>query len=227
MEYIKYAFTGVNIIPSVMLCVMILYWIMTILGFMTMDIGHKLDIDLDMDGDGIGDMDSSVHGEIHHGDHDVVETLISSSLPLKIIKFLNIGTVPLTIYLTLLILILWVISMLTYFMGIAPDSAIGILFFILFVMASFLITKIITEPFKKFFIMLNAKDSIDIIGHVCELKFDADEKSIGQAEYISGKHDILLNVLSENGELKKGEKVYIMKKSDSDNVYIVKKAEEI
>lgn len=223
MEYIKYAFTGINIIPSVMLLVMIFYWIMTIFGFMAMDIGHKLDIDLD------GDIDSTGECSYHHhngAEHPIAETLASSSLPLKVLKFLNIGAIPLTIYLTLLILILWVFQMLTYYMEIPPDSFIGIIFFILFVMASFLLTKIITEPFKKLFLMMNEREDIEILGEVCELKHEADEKSLGQAILIKGKHDILINVISSDGKLKRGEKVHVIKKSEDDNVYIVQRVED-
>lgn len=51
-------------------------------------------------------------------------------------------------------------------------------------------------------------------------------KSLGQAILIKGKHDILINVISADGKLNRGEKVHVIKKSEDDNVYIVQRVED-
>lgn len=127
MEYILFAFTGINILPSVLLILIIFYWLLIILGIFSFEIiDFDIDFGLDFNIDIGLDFES---GMFFDGGIELEE---NNSRPSKcklffyrLLKFLNIGTVPIMIYLSILILVWWILSMLVYYINISPDSMMG------------------------------------------------------------------------------------------------------
>ncbi len=89
-ELLRYAFSGVNIIPTVMLILIQLYWVVASIGFLDLEF---LDIDLDLDLEGSEGMGGLT----------------------AIAAFINEGEAPFTFTISLVVLNFWILMMLTYF----------------------------------------------------------------------------------------------------------------
>ena len=92
-ELLEFAFSGINLVPTVLMIFVIIYWFIVILGIVDID---SLDFDLDMDLDADADLDA-----------DVDVGGLSS-----VLAFFNIGHMPLMVFVTFFTLPLWAISLL-------------------------------------------------------------------------------------------------------------------
>lgn len=196
-EFFQMTISGVNIIPTLLLVVSMLYWLIVILGVVDMD-GLGIDIDLDAD-----------------------------AIDAHIINFFNLGDVPIPIYSTLVFIFFWMLNMtvsaLTGSMGGIPNI-IGIV--PCFIGAA-LITKIITQPFNRFFRELygNADESKDFIGMTGVLKFDIKAGKTSQVIIDNGS--TLINCYIEGDiELPKGANVTVVSKDKEKNKYLIKPFQE-
>lgn len=88
----------VNLALSVMLVLILFYWVVVVLGAVGLD---SLDFDLDFDGEPDIDIDT---------DLDTDASLLDAGLGTAILKFFHIGTVPVLILLSVFILSLWAIG---------------------------------------------------------------------------------------------------------------------
>lgn len=216
MEYIKYAFTGVNILSSSLILIIIFYWIMTIIGFFSVDsfnIDFGVDVDLDID------VDVDLDANIDTGNAELNDV----SIFVKFLNFSNIGVIPFMTYLSIFSLVLWTLSMLTYYTKIYPNSLVGFLIFFISFILSIFITKLITTPLVPLFKKVEMKEDISVLGNLCTLKSDIDETIIGIAELDIKDVEIIINVKSLNGSIKKGEKAIIVSKDEEKNVYSIEK----
>ena len=90
-ELLEFSFSGINIIPTVLLIFVFIYWLIVIMGVIDID---TLDFDLDMDADVDVDGDFEVDG-------------LSS-----VLAFFNIGQMPLMIFVTFFTIPLWTCTLL-------------------------------------------------------------------------------------------------------------------
>mgnify|MGYP006280147001 FL=1 len=199
MEYIAFAFSGINILPSMLLMIVIFYWLSMILGVFSVDV---IDFDLDFD------LDCSSNLYFDGG--------------VKIIKFLNIGAVPIMIYGTILFLVLWVLSMLVYYTNISPQSFGGFLIFGQNIIIAVLLTKALTEPLTGFFAAMEDSSSVEIVGKDCVLKSTINAENIGQAEIMVDGYPIVINVKSVGDTILKGSAAVVVSKVEEKDLYIVK-----
>lgn len=218
MEYIQFAFTGINIIPSAFLILVIFYWLLILLGIFSFDM-LDFDLDLDMDIDFSSNMyfDGGVEPDEGKSDTGVIKFYL-----FKILKFLNIGAVPIMIYSTILFLVWWILSMLVYYINISPDSVTGALVVIQNFVISLFIAKGITEPFKNFFASMEDRSVVKIIGKSCILKSSLNAENIGQAEIKIDDYPIVINVKSLGEMIIKGSQVIVLAKEKERDLYIVK-----
>lgn len=199
---IRYAFTGVNLIPTILLILILVYWITVIIGALDFDF---LDFDLDLDLDA---------GESLEGFQAVL-------------AFLNLKDMPVMIVCSILSLIFWVISMFLYALPITPGGFLNGICLIPTFFVSILLTKLVSNPFKGVF--RNSHDLADtqeaaIIGQFVTMTCDLSDNRLGQAEVQRDGASILINVKGEiEGEtFHKREEVYVTRKDDRDVYYIVK-----
>ncbi|BDU50368.1 hypothetical protein [Haliovirga abyssi] len=210
MNYIKYAFTGINILPSIFLLIIIFYWLMTILGFFSIDSG--LDINTDANSD--LELNSELEGDINLG---------NLSIASKIFEFSNMGAMPFMVYSTFYVIVLWTLSMLTYYIKISQNIFISLIIFIINFILTFFLTKIITLPLVKFFKSFNIDEKNKIIGSICTLKSTIEGEHIGLAEVENDKYPIVINVKSPNKKIEKGEQAIVISEENNNNLYIVEK----
>lgn len=121
-ELLRYAFTGINIIPTSLFLVTQLYWLIAITGFFDLDF-----LDFDLEGaESVGPLGA-------------------------LAVFINIGQVPIALVCSMLVLNFWILSMLLYFLPIHPGGWINGLLLIPAFYLGLIITKYEIQPLKKIF----------------------------------------------------------------------------
>lgn len=200
-ELIKNSLTGVNIIPTVILGLVLLYWITVIIGVINFDL---LDFDFDVD------MDS----EVFQG----------------ILVFLNLREIPFMVVFSISSLVFWILSMMLYRFPIEPGGLINGLILIPTLIVSLLITKVVTNPLKKLF-KRDYEEGIaqeGVVGQLVTLVSSIKDGRLGQAKIERDGVYLLINVKAEKEEetFDKNEVAYIYRKDDDKNIYFIIKIEE-
>ncbi|WP_445718648.1 hypothetical protein [Flavobacterium sp.] len=212
-ELIDVSFNPANTILSILLILSVVYWILTMVtGVGDYDIDFDTDIDADFDApDGM------------------VEVPQDPSSFIQFLKFLNLDIIPITFFLTLVLLFTWLINVnisyyiplpyWMYFITIVPAFTVSLFF-----------TKYISMPLKPIFKEINHKGEVayDYLGRVGILKSSIENDKLGMLEIIINKDPIKLLVKSKDGSLlKEGEKVQIVNENPDKKFYFVEKSYEI
>ncbi|WP_139902773.1 hypothetical protein [Clostridium thermarum] len=145
-ESLKYAFTGGNIIPTVLLILVVLYWIIIIIGVLDFDL---FDFDIEID---------SGDGPFY-----------------ALLGFLKVGELPFMFAFSILILNFWIIAMLMYYLPIDPGGTLNTVLLIPAFIISTFITKVELFPLRlisKHSNMQGDRDNAEnaVIGQLCTLK---------------------------------------------------------
>ncbi len=204
LEMLKIAITGFNIIPTMLLGLILIYWITVIIGALDIDF---FDIDL-------GDVDSeAVTGPIH-----------------GILVFLNIADLPFMVVLSVFSLVFWTISMMMHIVPFQLSVIISGILFIPYILISVIITKVITQPLKILFkdAYKPGIEKSEVEGNLCTLLCDLSSGKLGQAEVVRGITSIVINVkIGDCENIRKGEKALVIKKDKDKNFYIINKFEGV
>ncbi|MEZ5041749.1 MAG: DUF1449 family protein [Saprospiraceae bacterium] len=205
-ELLQAAFSLNNIVFTVLLGMVLLYWLSVFLGLLDMgsfDVDLEVDADLDVDADIAG---GNLAGVLH---------------------FFNFGKLPFMIVMSFLILSMWVISiLLNHYFGYG-SLGFALLMFFPNLAASLLITKVVTSPFVPVFESLDGtEDPIDYIGQVCTLTLSAAPNDLGQAELLVNGSNLLVNVMADNQLINKGEKALIIQENKEKSYFIIQKIDD-
>jgi hypothetical protein len=210
LELLNAAVSSVNIIPTALLVIILLYWITVIIGLADVNLYDIDEIDLDSNVDG-GDVHFSVDWLNH------------------ILLFFNITQIPLMLFLTFLILPIWVISVLgNYYLG-NTSFIFSLVLLLPNFFASLFISKILTTPFVKLFAYMNKEEEEEeVIGKICITMVTISNERIGQAKVNTRESPLLLNVKTKPGTtLKAGETGLIVDYIRERNIYLIEPYETI
>lgn len=204
-ELLKNAFTGANIIPTVLLILVVVYWIVSIIGVLDFDI---FDLDLDVDA----------------GDGPFYALLV----------FLKVGELPFMFVFSILILNFWIIAMLMYYLPIDPGGVVNVVLLIPAMILSMLITKVELYPLKVISKNSSMQDNLDnsdnaVIGQLCKLRYEVKDGRLGQAEVERDGASLVINVKSEyeGVAFRKDESAFIIRKDIEKNIYYIVKNEGV
>lgn len=204
-ELLEFAFTGINLVPTVLMIFVIIYWLIVILGIVDID---SLDFDLDMDADADLDVDA-----------DVSVGGLSS-----VLAFFNIGHMPLMVFVTFFSLPLWAITLLVNdFLG-GGSFLIGLAVLLGTAFVSLFIAKFLTIPIAKFYrrVKENTEAVVDIIGKICTAKLPITPEQTGQAEIKVNGTSVLINVKTREGfSMNKGATALVIDFDEELKVYYV------
>ncbi|KMQ69271.1 membrane protein [Chryseobacterium sp. FH2] len=207
-EFLHIAFSPVNTVLSVLLALSVIYWIFTMLTGLDIDVGIDSDIDADIDVD-------APDGHFHVSD--------DPSAWAHFLKFLNLDIVPMTYFLTLVLLLTWLGSIyLNAFIPLPIWAGALMVFPLLFV--SLILTKIILKPLNPFFREINHKGekSHDFLGREGKMKSSIHGDKIGMMEVFIGSDPMILMVKSRDGkELKHGTRVMVVDEEPNRKFYFV------
>jgi hypothetical protein len=209
-ELIHEAFGLHNLPLTVLLGLVVGYWLLVILGAMDAD----SDVGVDVEGDGIPD---HMDGQVSHGCFALISSLFS------------VGQVPFMIVISVLTLSMWLGSLLAnyYFNG-TPDArsawtALGIM--VPNFIVALILTRILLWPVAKLFSAMDKNDTgIHVIGAKARVVSIEVDETYGQVEIADqGGAPALLNVRTIAGaeQLPRNAIVKIIKASDDGSFYFV------
>ncbi|MBW3544462.1 MAG: hypothetical protein KY428_02490 [Bacteroidetes bacterium] len=201
IELFEFAIAGANVIPTLLLIAMILYWSTVLFGAVDLEF-----FDLDLD--------SSPDGHPEGG----LEWLN------RILRFFNLGRVPLMIFLSFLILPLWLFCILVNDMLGIYSLLPGLLTLGLGFWCCLFIAKILTMPFVSLFEKMEEEKNFSVIGKICTMQSPANDSRIGQAvvEQKGKGAPMILTVCSRPGTLvNSGETALVLEYQTDRRCYLV------
>ena len=205
-------FSAPNIIPTLIFCFVMSYWLMVILGALdisSLDIDVEIDVDADFEIEYEADLEAT-------GEHDI-------SFLNNVLRFFNLKDIPLMFFITF-----WVFP--TLIATVYLNDLLGIESFLFSLVVFFpvgfaclFIAKFTTLPFVKMFKALDndSESSMDLLGRIVTVKFPISETKMGQAESFENGSSFLLNVKTKHGDMQKGDQAMIVKYISKDDCYIV------
>ncbi len=204
-ELIETAFSPTTVPATVLLLTVALYWTVAVVGGLGFDF---LDLDLDFDAD--FDADTTF------------DTVMSAGA--VTLKFLNIGRLPINIWVSFFAVAFWVISMLWR----SPEEASTVLGIAGTIVrngaVALLPTKLATQPLRGKFEPIEPESAENLLDRVGTVTTAEVTRTGGQARFTSDASPLLLNVRTTQAVLAKGEQVRIVDYDAVTHVYTVEKA---
>ena len=228
MELIHVAFLPVNAVLTVLLLLVILYWIMVILGGLDVnlfdvdlgdaDIGADVEVDADFGADVGADVDADVGADVDADLGADVQADIGADMDAdadahagvdgadagalrSVLHFFYIGEVPVMILVSIFILSCWTISVIAnYYLNPSGSLILGLPILAGDVFVSAFICKVFAMPLKRLFEAFDkdANAPRDVMGRICIVTTTTVSKKMGQAEVTTKGAPLLLNVVSDS-----------------------------
>ena len=210
-----------NIALTVLLGLIMLYWLSVILGALDLD---SLDVDFDIDAD--VDVDADLNTEIAGAESGAGQGF--SGFFVGILRFFNFGRLPFMMILSILFLTMWSISILCNHEGSWFNPTDDITWAAIWLGPNFIlslfITKAATAPLVPIFAKLDSsKKPFEYEGRTGQLTLGASETEVGQLRLEIENSVIVLRVLSLDGAVEKGEEVMIVEYLPEQDRYLVQK----
>jgi hypothetical protein len=221
VEFLTAAFAPVNVVFTVLLLVLGLYWILVILGALDIYLFH---IDLSH-----GGADFHVGGGVDAG-HDLgghVDGHVDGVEPAfghSILHFFYIGEVPTMLLISVMVLSLWAFSMLgNHYLNPEGSIAMALAIFVGNFAISTLVLKFVALPLRTFYFILNKDYNApgDVVGKVCRVvTTHVTREKMGQAEVPTKGAPLLLNVLAHDEHVfNRGEQALVVEKDIAKGTY--------
>jgi hypothetical protein len=207
LELLREAISPPNLLYTILLGMVLLYWLTVLLGaidldFLEVDIDTDLDldvdvdvdVDLDMDVDADVDMDADVDSELDAGG--------GAGWFMGTLSFFNVGQVPFMIFMTFLILVMWMASVLTnYYWGHQYDWFMPA-FLIPNLVVGLFVAKLLTAPFKSSYKKMTQQgiSKRELVGKIATARTLLKEGKMGQAELTVNEDHFLISVKLEEGK---------------------------
>ncbi|MBT5019024.1 MAG: DUF1449 family protein [Planctomicrobium sp.] len=189
---------------SFMLCMITLYWMSVILGGLDMDL---FDIDLDFDLD--ADVDASV-----------------TDLGMLGLKWLNLGEVPFMLWVSLVTLVGWVVTMIFDRNIVDPSAQQSTISIVRSLGIGILGTKVITNPMRGKFRMKEPNTVRDMLGRTCSVVTSEVTPEFGNAIYhVEDGAPLRLNVRTLEGSAPKDSLVQIVDYAPETGIYYVQQTQ--
>ncbi|WP_075591365.1 OB-fold-containig protein [Labilibacter marinus] len=221
-ETLDAAFSAINIIPTVFLILILIYWLTVIIGVFNIDsfdIDADADLDVDVDVDADVDLDADIDADADVSAGDSLLWLNSA------LSFFNLGKVPFMLILSFFVLSMWVISLLMNNALNNGSVLLSLVYLIPNILVSAFIMKFLTSPFVKLF--EKAESDIDsnvrLTGKMCKVTLNATHHKMGQAEIKIEGSSFIINVKSteEQYNLYKGDSCLVIDYIPEKKIYLI------
>ncbi len=192
-ELFAISFSGVTLIATVLLGLTLLYWLTVIMGALDVEF---FDVDLDVDADG---------------------AFISA------LSFLGLTEIPVTLFLSITVLINWIMMVSAAALLGYENALIGFLLLGASLVVSLLLTRVVLSPFMS--LLKNSANETGgkpLVGELCRPAFTIDGATLGQAKLSFDDAELLINVRSRSGEaIQKEQEAIILKWDEEQNCYLI------
>ena len=213
-ELFDASFSAINIIPTVLLLLSLVYWLIVIFGVFDMD---TVDVDMDADADVDVNADADLDVDSDIGVSGSVLWLNSA------LSFFNIGRIPVMIIISFFSLSLWMISvMVNHWLG-NSSFLISLLVLLPNIVVSALIAKLFTMPFVKIFKKVNEiQKNTGLEGKICKVTIPARSERMGQAIIRIDGDTFNVNIKTQPGvSLKVGDDALVIEYQKEKKIYLV------
>jgi len=213
IELFQAAISPHQALLSLLLALIVVYWLLVILG--ALDFEADLPDDLNLDGDVDGSSGTThVHG------------LSTGGAWLSVGRFLGFSQVPLIVWLSFLILFLWFGSLvLNDWFNQTGDLVQAALLFLPNLVGSLIVTKLATLPVGKLFKAMGDADSEaeEVIGRTGIIASTEADESYGQLEITTASVPLLINVrtLPDAVPLKKGSLAKVISAGPDNTFFLI------
>lgn len=210
LELIEMSFNGANFFASFLLVLVVLYWITVIMGVLDLNF---LDVDVEID------VDAEVDADIEAG----VSASGDLSWLMFILRFLNIGKVPLMLWFSFFALSLWFFQVSVNEIFGIESFIFGLLTLIPSVIGCAVIAKFLSYPFVKLFASLEKESmSKDLTGSTGEITLIDSAGKQGQAKVENNQNVHTIYIETKRGStLTKGDRILIISFNKDQNTYLV------
>jgi hypothetical protein len=199
------ALVGHNLPLTVLLGLVLLFWIVSLFGVGDFDSDLELDLDAD------GDVGSGSEGALGF-----------------VLRIVNAQDIPLMLVVSLLTLFMWAIAIASnYYFNPDHRAGLALLFLVGNFFVSVLVVKVITQPLRPFFRSLkHDRDHQEpLIGSTGQVKSRTIDETFGQCEVVRSKGaPALLNCRLAEGEkpLQRGDGILVIGYDDATKKFIIK-----
>jgi hypothetical protein len=205
-SFVEVCFTGACLPASVVLLLATLYWLLAIVAGLDLDL---FDFDLDV-----------------NGEPDLESTL---SVGLVVLRFLNLGRVPLVVWGSAFAIAYWLVTLLLDRLADDPQLRTDLFhaaqYTVRNLALSVLLTKVLTQPLRDKFEPVEPNCAEDLIGRGCQITTSQVTQAFGQAQVPTDAAPLILNVRVKETPLAKGEPAVIVDFDSEQNVYFIEKAQ--
>lgn len=226
------AFSTVNITLTLLVILLVAYWLITM--FSGIDFDLDFDVDIDVDADVDIDIDTSVNGGAVDF-HDIANAEVNKDdivgkrrQKLKwwqvLLIYFNFVGLPFMFTFTAWIFMWWIFTTISTTLTHSLNNSFGFLLMIFGFFPALILTKIFTSPFKNFFKNLNqdGDSPIDLIGREGLCLSNIVDNKLGSAEITAEGNTLSINIKSLNGKpIKFRAPILVIKQSDDKLFYYV------
>ena len=207
IDFLNECILPVNLPVTVLLGLVLAYWMMVIVGVLGMDA-----VDLDLDGD--FDIDGGIDTDFDGG-----------SLVGDFFRFMHMGDVPVMIVVSFFVVSMWMVTIITNHYW-NPDFGwfITVIFIVPNLIVSLLATKIVVTPFATLFKHENdiELDRLEMIGRIGMVKTSEITNAFGQIEVTHDGPPVVLNARTNPKErLVQGDAAKIISYNATNDTYLV------
>lgn len=190
------------VLPATLLFgAVVVYWLLVILG--ALDLG-LFDFDFDFDADGEpGGLDGVLGAGI------------------SVVRFLNIGELPLMLWISVFALSFWMTSVIWYDATYAESTVLTIQVIFRNAAIALVATKIITQPMLRLVDRTKVTQHHDLLGQSCEITTSEVNANYGQARVSTGSSPLLINVRTRTGVLSKDADVKIVDYDEQRHIFFI------
>lgn len=240
-ELFQEAIKWYNLPLTVLLGLVLLYWVMVVIGVLGMesldvDVHADADVDLDVDADVDADLDvgadADVAADLDHdvhldADHDA-HLGDAAGLGMVTLRWLNFGDVPAMLILSAFSFIIWMVSLLAnYYLNPIASVPITLLIWLGAFFAALIGAKLATAPLRPIFRHLkkeSEKAEKSLVGETCTVRSLQITATSGQAEVVREGVPILLNARIAEGraKLKRGDEALVVSYDKDKGIYLIK-----
>jgi len=240
MDFFRQICSGAMLPYTILLGVVVFYWLVVIAGFLDIDVLDFLGFGLDGAAEGAAEAATEAAAEAAaEGAAEAMTDGIDGSLDAldgsegllnSVLGFLNLGRVPVTIIFSFIVLQMWVMAYLFNWLisprlvQFVPAVVLGIVAFAGTGVVSLFLAGLTTRPFRDVFKTETTHGAGHLVGSTCKIKTSRVTPKFGQAELKVEDSFLLIAVrCAEDAGLKRGDEAVIVGFNEERNTYDIRK----
>ena len=203
-----------NLPFTVLLGLVVVYWLLVALGALDTDFGADAELDASVDAD--------VDADGHHARHMHADA--EAGWFSNVLHFINVGDVPLMVVLSVMALCLWLGSMIANHYWTGGNTLLALAALVPNSVLSLVVTRYVTLPLKPLFRLLRRDEDehVPVVGRQCRITTSEANGSFGQAEIATEGAPLLIDVRTlDGGSITRGTTAVVVRADNDRGIYFI------